>query len=167
MSKLKLKKTNLTMISLIIIFILFLTISIGYSCLQQKLNIYGKSTIIADESGKYINGNSTYSYKIINSQKQEESNYIIYDVKLTIVNMDNDIGSWEISFDVPKGYNDFISNIKEGFSKKYENGRLTIYSENGYLSKGNTLELEIQFAIDGEFSINNLTLNGKLASEII
>ena len=168
MSKIKTKKSNLTIIVIAIIFIFFLTIGVGYSYLQQKMNIYGKSTIVTDESGKYINGNSTYSYQIVNSEMQSGTNNIIYDVKLKITNMDKDISSWEISFDAPEGYDDFNSNIKDGISKKYENGRITINArENeGYLSKGSALEIEMQLAINGELHIDNLTMNGRLAINV-
>ena len=159
MRKLKTKKSKTITITLIIIFIFFFTIGVGYSYLQQRINIYGKATIVTDESGKYIKGNSTYSYEIINSQNSDETNYTIYDVKLKIINMDTDIDLWQVAFDVPEGYNDAMSNIKENSSKKCENGRLTIYSkdENGYLAKGSTLELEVQLAINGDFDIKNLT----------
>lgn len=161
------KHTNLKIVVIIIMFVFFLTISVGYSYLQHRLNIYGKSTIATDESGKYINGNSTYSYELVHSDKQNGTNTIIYDIKLNIVNMDNDIGSWQISFDVPQGYNDLMSNVKESLVKEYENGRITVYpsDEDGYLAKGDILELEMQLAINGELDIDNLTLNGRLASE--
>ena len=168
MRKQKSKKKNFTIIAIAIISIFFLTISVGYSYLQQKMNIYGKATITTDKSGKYINGNSTYQYQIISSNEYEESNYKIYSVKINVVNMDKDITSWEVAFDVPKGYEDALSETQDGTSKKCENGRIIIKPKDGkgYLSKGNTLELEIKLAINGELNINNLTLNGRLASKV-
>ena len=166
MRKQKVKNKKVTIIVLIAISIFFLTISVGYSYLQQKMNIYGKATVVTDESGKYIKGNSTYKCEIRNTAENDGENYKIYDVKLTIVNMDSDISSWQVSFDVPQGYKDAPSEVAEKYSKKYADGRVTIDYKDGYIAKGNALELEMKLAINGEFDINNLTLNGRLATKV-
>lgn len=168
MRRQKIKKMSLKTIILIVISIFFLTISIGYSYLKQSLNIYGKSTIIANQPGDYEKGNSTYTWKIVDSWGQEGTSYVVYQVKIDIVNMDNDISLWNISFDVPSSYNDANSNSWCASSRVYDNGRVTMVGQdwNGYIAKGSTLTLEFQLALDLEedLYINNLTLNGLLAT---
>ena len=164
MRRKRFEKINLKIVALVILVIFFITISVGYSYLQQKLNIYGKSTIAPQNIDEYVVGNSTYSWKIISQETKQ--NYTCYDVILTIVNLDNDITSWEVAFEMPQGYNNSMSEVEEAAYKNYENERLTIYakSENGYVSKGNTLKLTMKLTTSGVFNIEKLTLNGKLAS---
>ena len=71
MRRYKFEKINLKIVAFVILFIFFLAISVGYSYLQQQLNIYGKSTIVTDDSGKYLLGNSKYSYKIVDVSEIE------------------------------------------------------------------------------------------------
>ncbi len=50
------EKVNLKIIAMVALLIFFLLISIGYSIMRQKLNIYGRSTIVVDEKN-YTNTN--------------------------------------------------------------------------------------------------------------
>lgn len=45
MRRLKFEKINLKIIAIVAILLYFFTISIGYSVLRQRMNIYGKATI--------------------------------------------------------------------------------------------------------------------------
>ena len=166
MRRRKLKTMNLKAISIIAVAIFFLTISVGYSYLQQKLNIYGKSTIVPQNEEGYLKGNSTFSWSIVNVDEQDK--FKTYEINLIIINKDADISSWEIAFDIPQGYIDSKSNVENGVSKRIENNRLILTSatdSNGYLSKGSKLEINIDLTFTNDkFEINNLTLNDRLAS---
>lgn len=162
------EKLNLKIISTVVLILFFFTISIGYSYLKQQLNIYGKSTKIAQKIEKNENGYSTYTWQIDGSEKLEGTEYTIYDVSLKIVNMDSDISSWVVSFDVPNGYSDEMSTVPNASTKKYDHGCLTLHSkdENRYISKGSTLNIKMKLAFkDGSrINLENLSLNGKQAS---
>lgn len=43
------EKINLKLVAMIVLLIFFFIISIGYSVLRQRLNIYGRSTIVVNE----------------------------------------------------------------------------------------------------------------------
>ena len=45
MRRLRFEKINLKLIAIVAIVLYFLTISVGYSMLRQKMNIYGRATI--------------------------------------------------------------------------------------------------------------------------
>lgn len=162
------EKVNLKLVSIIAIIIFFFTISIGYSLLRQKLNIFGKATIVEQRINGYIKGKSYYNYQILNTEKNETNNYTVYDVKIIVTNLDDDITSWKVEFDAPQGCNELESSSVSNSQIEIKNGRVALSpnTSNGYVSKGSNLELEIKIAIfgEGEFSINNLTLNDRLAS---
>lgn len=162
------KKVSLKTIALIIITIFFLTISIGYSYLKQSLNILGKSTIVEQTPNKYEKGNSTYTWSIDSSWGQGGTNYMTYNIVLNIVNMDADIGSWEISFDIPNSYNAERSNVWSASSVTFKNDRITMKAQswNRYIAKGSSLKLDFQLSFDDnqDLYIENLTLNGLLAT---
>ncbi|MBR2241316.1 MAG: hypothetical protein IJ890_08080 [Clostridia bacterium] len=166
MRRKKVKTIKLKAISIVLVAIFFLTISVGYSYLQQKLNIYGKSTITVQNDGKYINGNSIFSWNVVDTYEQENAK--IYNVKLRVINKDSDISEWEVGFDIPNGYVDSKSDIESKFSKKIEDNRVKIKAlnnSNTYLANGSILEIEIKLAVlNDRLEINNLTLNGKLAT---
>lgn len=168
MRRRKFEKLNLKVVATVILILFFITISIGYSYLKQQLNIYGKSTKIAQKVENSEDGYSTYTWQINNYEKIEGTDYTEYDISLKVINMDSDISSWVISFDVPNGYNDEMSNVPNASSKKYDNGCLTLYAkdENRYISKGNSLNIKMKLAFkDGsKVSLDNLSLNGKQAS---
>ena len=168
MRRRRFERINLKIVATVILILFFITISIGYSYLKQQLNIYGKSTKIAQKSESNEKGNSTYTWQINNSEKLEGTEYTVYDISLKVVNMDSDISSWVVSFDIPNGYNDEMSKVNDTSSKKYENGCLTLYAkdENRFISKGNTLNIKMKLAFkDGsKVNLENLSLNGKQAS---
>ena len=111
MRRRKFEKLNLKVVATVILILFFITISIGYSYLKQQLNIYGKSTKIAQKVENSEDGYSTYTWQINNYEKIEGTDYTEYDISLKVINMDSDISSWVISFDVPNGYNDEMSNV--------------------------------------------------------
>ncbi len=168
MRRQEVKNVSLKTIALIIITIFFLTISIGYSYLKQSLNILGQSTTVGQTSSEYEKGNSTYTWSIDSSWGQGGTNYMTYHIVLDIVNMDADINSWEISFDIPNSYNAERSNAWAASSVTFENGRITMKAQswNGYIAKGSSLKLDFQLSFDDdqELYIENLTLNGLLAT---
>lgn len=168
MRRQEVKNVSLKTIALIIITIFFLTISIGYSYLKQSLNILGQSTTVGQTSSEYEKGNSTYTWSIDSSWGQGGTNYMTYHIVLDIVNMDADINSWEISFDIPNSYNAERSNAWAASSITFENGRITMKAQswNGYIAKGSSLKLDFQLSFDDdqELYIENLTLNGLLAT---
>lgn len=168
MRRQEVKKVSLKAIVLIVITIFFLTISIGYSYLKQSLNIIGQSTIVAQKPSEYKKGNSTYTWSIDSSWGQGGTKYMTYHIVLNIVNMDADINGWEISFDIPNTYNAERSNAWAASSVTFENGRITIKSQswNGYIAKGSSLNLDFQLSFDDDQAlyIENLTLNGLLAT---
>jgi len=157
------KKMSLKTIVLIILFVFFITISVGYSYLKQSLSMTGKSTIIqkSESSGQIINGESTYTSELINAWGGGNSDYI-YQIKIEIFNRDADIAEWQLSFDVPDSYNHAGSNIWTASSSSYENGRLTLiaHSWNASVATGTTLTLEFQLAFTQEETelISNLIL---------
>lgn len=165
------KRISLRAVVITIISIFFLTISVGYSYLKQSLNITGKSSIVSEQGGdtEYEQGNSTYSWTVLNSwgDGTPDSPYMCQ-ASITIINMDEDISSWEISFELPSSYNDEKSNAWSVSEKTYENGRLTLKAQswNASVPKGEELTFEMQYAFDTnvEFYVENLTLNGKLAT---
>lgn len=168
MRRQEVKNVSLKTIALILITIFFLTISIGYSYLKQSLNILGQSTTVGQTSSEYEKGNSTYTWSIDSSWGQGGTNYMTYHIVLDIVNMDADINSWEISFDIPNSYNAERSNAWAASSVTFENGRITMKAQswNGYIAKGSSLKLDFQLSFDDdqELYIENLTLNGLLAT---
>ncbi len=168
MRRQEVKNVSLKTIALIIITIFFLTISIGYSYLKQSLNILGQSTTVGQTSSEYEKGNSTYTWSIDSSWGQGGTNYMTYHIVLDIVNMDADINNWEISFDIPNSYNAERSNAWAASSVTFENGRITMKAQswNGYIAKGSSLKLDFQLSFDDdqELYIENLTLNGLLAT---
>jgi hypothetical protein len=134
------------------------------------MNIYGKATIVEQRINGYLKGNSVYSYEILSSEKNQVDNHIVYKIKLIITNRDSHINSWNVCFDVPNGYIDEMSKITTNVFKEYKNGRLCLKSNsnNGYVSKGGNLEIEMELAFSEivSFGIDNLTLNDKLAENI-
>lgn len=57
------EKVNLKIVAMVALLIFFLMISVGYSMLRQKLNIYGRSTIVINENNNNINTNEKGEYK--------------------------------------------------------------------------------------------------------
>lgn len=168
MSRKKIKKISMKTVALILITILYLIISIGYSYLKQSLNIFGKSTMIPQKLSEYEKGNSTYIWSIDRNWQQGGTTYVMYNIKLSIVNMDKDIDQWVISFDIPNSFSEERTNVWGASLTTYKNGRLTLVSQNwnGYVAKGSTLDLDFQLAFNDnkDFYIENLTLNGLLAT---
>lgn len=143
------KKMSLKTIVLIILFVFFFTISVGYSYLKQSLSMTGRSTIVQEtgNSGQIINGDSTYTWEEIHAWGGGGSSYI-YQVKIELFNRDDDITKWQLSFDVPDSYDDASSSIWVAESRTYENGRLTLNAQgwNASVATGATLTLEFQLA---------------------
>ena len=44
------EKINLKLVAMIALLLFFLTISVGYSVLRQRLNVYGRATIVVNEN---------------------------------------------------------------------------------------------------------------------
>lgn len=61
MRKRRFERINLKLVSMIILIILLFIISIGYSVLRQRLNIYGRSTIVVTEKDN-LNTNEKGDY---------------------------------------------------------------------------------------------------------
>ncbi len=163
------RKVKITTIVFIILTIFFLTIGVGYSYLQQRLGISGKATVTPTIVDGYIQGNSTYSWKILDSSENSETDEITYKVKMDITNLDKDISTWKVSFNVPKSYNDVSSKIITKSYKTYSNNRINLVGSdtNNFVSKGDTLEIEMELVINSEedFSINNVVLNDLLVKK--
>ncbi len=49
MRRRRFEKINLKIVAMIVLLIFFFVISIGYSMLRQRLNIYGRSTIVVND----------------------------------------------------------------------------------------------------------------------
>lgn len=56
------EKINLKLVAMVILIIFFFIISIGYSLLRQRMNIYGRSTIVVTEENN-IKTNEKGEYK--------------------------------------------------------------------------------------------------------
>ena len=56
------EKINLKLVAMVILLIFFFIISIGYSLLRQRMNIYGRSTIVVTEENN-IKTNEKGEYK--------------------------------------------------------------------------------------------------------
>lgn len=166
MRRRRFEKLNLKLIASVILVLFFITISVGYSYLKQQLDIYGKSTKITQADELETKGYSTYSYSIVEKTKVDATDLYRYQISLKVINMDNDMASWVISFDVAEGYDDSLTSINGITTKEYENGRLSLINEDSYVLKGNSIDLEMQIVVANEnFTINNLSLNGNFATE--
>lgn len=156
------KKISTKTIILIILTIFLITISVGYSYLQQSLSMVGKSTISkSNGSGQIINGESTYTWTLINSWGGGGSSYI-YQIKIEIFNKDEAIEKWRLSFDVPDSYDHAGSNIWIAESSSYENGRVILdaHGWNASIPTGGSVSLEFQLAFKEE--VNDLISNLEL-----
>lgn len=169
MKKLKTKKKmKMKTIVTIVMVIFLLTLSTGYSYLHAKLKIEGKATIAAKniKTENYEKGQSVSSWNIVAQLRQGNSPFEIYDIKMTIVNNDGNVDSWEIGMDVPDSYVESKLKTKCASNAQYNNGRLILYSEswNGKVNKGEILTLEFQIALknDTKLDIKNITFNGLL-----
>lgn len=162
------KKAKKTTIVFIVLTIFLLTIGVGYSYLQQSLSISGKATVAPTVVDGYIQGNSTYCWEILDSWEDNKTNEITYRVKMNIINLDKDISTWRVSFDVPNSYNDTSSKIVTESYKTYSNNRINLVGSdaNGFVSKGDTMEIEMELVIDNkeDFYINNVVLNDLLVT---
>ena len=49
MRRRRFEKINLKIVAMVVLLIFFFVISIGYSMLRQRLNIYGRSTIVVND----------------------------------------------------------------------------------------------------------------------
>lgn len=70
------EKVNLKIVAMVALLIFFLMISVGYSMLRQKLNIYGRSTIVVNENNNNINTNEKGEYKQEWIKKIEQLQYM-------------------------------------------------------------------------------------------
>jgi len=143
-------------------------VSSGYAFLTDNLKINGTVSFgkISEDSGEYEYGNSTYSYNLV-STWPSESGGKAYQIELPVTNLDGDIVSWEISFDVPDGYSS-TSDIWQAQSITYSDNTVTIksYEWNGKLDDGATMIFNfiLHFESEVDFKITNLSLNGKYAN---
>lgn len=161
-------KFSIKTIVLIIITIFFLSISVGYSYLKQKLNIYGKSTIVQQTPPQYEAGDSTYTWEIVSAWGGGTSSYV-YQIRITVNIVHEEIQDIEsIAFDVPDSYDNETTNIWIASSRTYEDGRLTLelHGWAGELESETAKTMEFQLAFTEEESdlISNLTVNGLLLS---
>ena len=115
-----------------------------------------------------MEGNSTYSWEITNELFTSESNLWECDINLTVINMDEDIDVWEISFNIPEGYNEQQSNFETVSLNKYEDGRLTLigFENEPIFEKGTSKNITFHLCFDKKVDmfIENLILNGYRAS---
>ena len=65
------EKVNLKIVAMVALLIFFLMISVGYSMLRQKLNIYGRSTIVINENNNNIKKITGYN-KIVNETDSDK-----------------------------------------------------------------------------------------------
>ena len=156
------EKNNIKVIVFIILSIVFLTIGVGYSYLKEELNIFATATI-ATNVDDYKKGNSKYFWEVADYVGENEGR--IYNIKLNIINYDEDLKNAVISFDVPNSFKIDKSKIKnENASISYDGKRVNIML-NDFVMKDETLTLNLalMFIDTQEIYINNLTLNGLLA----
>lgn len=167
--KYKSKNKNGTLFNPFYIFflscILLLFIPYGYSLLSETVTIKGKANILPNISPEY--GNSTYSWSLLYEWGGSGSPKF-YQVEIPILNLDGDIASWEIKFDVPNGFLVDQSNIWQSSSITLSGNTITLLPQswNQSLANGETLSLNMQLAFENEINldINNLILNGKLVT---
>lgn len=162
MRNLRYKKRPTSFLVVFIICLFFITIGIGYSYLRQSLNITGTATIAEQNVEEYVEGNSTYLLSI-NKMEESVENCIGYEVCLNVSNMDKDMSSCMISFDVPNSYNSVISECVDNSIMSYKDGRVTI-SSSGYFAKGDKLELKLKLYLNDsqEMKISRLAINNLL-----
>lgn len=162
MRNLRYKKRPTSFLVVFIICLFFLTIGIGYSYLRQSLNITGTATIAEQNVEEYVEGNSTYSLSI-NKMEESVDNCIGYEVCLNVLNMDKDMSSCMIGFDVPNSYNSVISECIDNSIMSYKDGRVTISSSN-YFAKGDSLKLNLKLYLNDsqEMKISRLAINNLL-----
>lgn len=162
MRNLRYKKRPTSFLVVFIICLFFITIGIGYSYLRQSLNITGTATIAEQNVEEYVEGNSTYLLSI-NKMEESVENCIGYEVCLNVSNMDKDMSSCMISFDVPNSYNSVISECVDNSIMSYKDGRVTI-SSSSYFAKGDKLELKLKLYLNDfqEMKISRLAINNLL-----
>ena len=112
-------------------------------------------------------GNSTFSWNIINTENIEGTNYKAYYINFKVINMDEDISLWNVSFDEINGFITSMSERTDASRIALENGKIIIYGkdENAFVSKGSILNFVVKLVLDNneDIDITNLALNGKLA----
>ena len=99
--------------------------------------------------------------KIIKANSKQLS--LISNNILNVSNMDKDMSSCMISFDVPNSYNSVISECVDNSIMSYKDGRVTI-SSSGYFAKGDKLELKLKLYLNDsqEMKISRLAINNLL-----
>lgn len=156
------EKSNVKIIIFIVLSIVFLSIGIGYSYLKEELNIFATATM-ATNTDNYKKGNSKYYWEVEDYVGENEGR--IYNIKLNIINYDEDLKNPVISFDVPNSFKIDKSKINnENANMSYDGKRVNIML-NDFVIKDETLtlDLSLMFRDIQEIYINNLTLNGLLA----
>lgn len=163
-----LEKISLKTIVFILIAVFFLTISVGYSYLKTQVSISGKATILANKESDYPQGDSICDVKLVNEGEQSEPEGYFYQYNVTITNLDEDVTSWEIEFDIPNSIDVISIKSSDASSVIFENGRVYLRAQslNGYVSKGNSFEIGLQIAVSKQCNLNmdNFTFCGKLVT---
>lgn len=160
MRKIK-KNKNFNVWKIIIIFIIStLTISVGYSLLQQNLSVEGTANLITEEKDdkEFSNKNLKLTYEDKTWYNNGQT-YYQYDFKLTNIGQEK-VENWKIVIDIP-------SDIKYvgGWSANYkiEGTKLTItgMSYNNTLNAGNEITFGLQISMsENNFKISKVNLNG-------
>lgn len=171
MKKYKIRKRK-KFVNPYIIFAIFaisiLFVSTGYAIFSDSLNIVGKANILASGGSDVEYGNSTYNYKILSTWSNAYGG-ITYQIEIPFTNLDGDMDSWEVKFDLPDGFL-VTSNIWQASSVTLSGNTVTLKDAgwNGYIANGSTFTFNFILDFDREvdFSFTNFIVNGKAVNYV-
>ena len=167
MKKYKIRKRK-KFVNPYIIFAIFaisiLFVSTGYAIFSDSLNIVGKANILASGGSDVEYGNSTYNYKLYSIWPNSFGG-MTYQTIISFTNLDEDMDSWEIKFDLPDGFLIDKSDLWQASSRTLSGNTVTLKDAgwNGYIANGSTFDFNFILAFDREvdFNFTNFIVNGK------
>ena len=169
-NKLKVKKKRKvigTFNIFIIMLILLMMISIGYSMFSTQLKMIGKVTITKPEVELPTElSKSTATWQVTNSWTG------FYEIMIIITNLDEDIDGWVISVDLPNAVLENEIHAYWSSETTYEPmgdyDRITFkcYDYNAKIPYGSEIKVPLSLPLMGEMDVKNIIVNGKLITDI-
>lgn len=167
--RLKVKKKRKVLRTLnifIIMLILLITISIGYSMFSTQLKMIGKVTITKPEVELPTElSKSSATWQVTNSWPG------FYELSIVITNMDEDIDGWVISVDLPNAvlenqiYAWWSSETTYEPMGDYDRISFKCYDYNSKIPNGSQLTVPLSLPLNDEIDVKNLIINGKLITD--
>lgn len=174
----KKKKTISTMYIFIILLVMLISFSVGYSLFSSELNIVSKvilEKVVADDDYTELPGQISDSELIVHvgSMWEQEGCYI-YNMNLKLINLDRDVEEWIVTVDLPAN----VSVEKTDFwcaahveIIELENGSRLVFSNydwNGAKPINSEIDFGFNLAFTEQVKINveNVTFNRRLINKI-